>query len=104
MPSIPPPQDENRYAATKGQHLLLKRAEIARAEVRKLGPLSDALLRAADAWERDNGRPFYYDAERVRDMVEEYKWRAETAEQERKRQKVRTFGFSHFGFLGWLEE
>ncbi len=68
--------------------MLLKRAELARKEVGKLPQIVDALLKAADAWENENGRPFCYDTQRVRDMVEEYNFRKQTAEEARRREKV----------------
>jgi hypothetical protein len=82
-------QDASRYTAARGQHKLLKQAEIARATVKKLGVLADSLLKSADAWEKEHGRPFFYDTQRVTDMVEEYKWKAQQAEEAKRQQKVR---------------
>jgi hypothetical protein len=87
----PSSQDASRYTAARGQHKLLKQAEIARATVKKLGALADSLLKSADAWEKEHGRPFFYDTQRVTDMVEEYKWKAQQAEEAKRQQKVRVW-------------
>ncbi|GAB2294078.1 hypothetical protein Dimus_028295 [Dionaea muscipula] len=55
--------DENRYNAGKGAHLILKRAEKARALVNKLPGMVEALAGKIRAWESDRGIEFMYDGE-----------------------------------------
>ncbi|MCO5573191.1 hypothetical protein L7F22_026958 [Adiantum nelumboides] len=65
-------KDENRYNATRGAHLNLKRAERARATVNKIPALVESLMMKATAWENERGKPFMYDGVRFLSTLEEY--------------------------------
>ena len=54
-------QDENRYNAGKGAHLILKRAEKARSLVNKLPRMVEALTSKTMAWEKERETEFLYD-------------------------------------------
>ncbi|XP_022928777.1 65-kDa microtubule-associated protein 3-like [Cucurbita moschata] len=78
-------RDENRYNAGRGTHLILKRAEKARALVNKLPGMVDALTAKTVAWENDRGTEFTYDGVRLLNMLEEYTVLRQEKEQERRR-------------------
>ncbi|XP_010924154.1 65-kDa microtubule-associated protein 3 [Elaeis guineensis] len=80
-------RDENRYSAVRGAHLMLKRAEKARALVNKIPAMVDALAAKITAWENDRGIEFTYDGVRLLSMLEEYTIVRQEKEQERKRQR-----------------
>ncbi|BAA97189.1 unnamed protein product [Arabidopsis thaliana] len=54
-------QDENRYNAGKGSHLILKRAEKARALVNKLPAMVEALASKITIWESEKEYEFLFD-------------------------------------------
>ncbi|KAL0643054.1 hypothetical protein Bca4012_041344 [Brassica carinata] len=54
-------QDENRYNAGKGSHLILKRAEKARVLVNKLSAIVEALASKITIWESERGAEFLFD-------------------------------------------
>ncbi|WZZ12427.1 hypothetical protein YC2023_105516 [Brassica napus] len=54
-------QDENRYNAGKGSHLILKRAEKARALVNKLPAMAEALVSKITTWESETEAEFLFD-------------------------------------------
>ncbi|KAE9584130.1 putative microtubule-associated protein, MAP65/Ase1/PRC1 [Lupinus albus] len=56
-------RDENRYNASRGAHLNLKRAEKARILVNKIPALVDTLVAKTRAWEEDHGMSFTYDGD-----------------------------------------
>ncbi|XP_028756450.1 65-kDa microtubule-associated protein 3 isoform X2 [Neltuma alba] len=80
-------RDENRYNAGKGTHLILKRAEKARALVNKMPAMVDALTSKAIAWEKERGIEFTYDGISLLSMLEEYNTLRQEKEQERRRQR-----------------
>ncbi|KAM3295902.1 hypothetical protein ACQJBY_038303 [Aegilops geniculata] len=80
-------RNENRYNVGKGMHLMLKRAEKARALVNKMPAMAEALTAKVVAWEKDRGTKFLYDGEGLLDMLEEYDNTRKEKEQEKKRQR-----------------
>ncbi|KAA0055122.1 hypothetical protein IC582_022085 [Cucumis melo] len=78
-------RDENRYNAGRGAHLILKRAEKARALVNKLPGMVDALTSKTMAWEKERGIEFTYDGVSLLSMLEEYSVLRQEKEQERRR-------------------
>ncbi|KAK1399623.1 65-kDa microtubule-associated protein 3 [Heracleum sosnowskyi] len=79
--------DENRYNAGRGAHIILKRAEKARALVSKLPGMVESLAMKTTAWEKERGIEFTYDGIRLIYMLEEYNILRQEKEQERKRQR-----------------
>ncbi|CAN6271278.1 unnamed protein product [Urochloa humidicola] len=80
-------RNENRYNVGKGTHLVLKRAEKARALVSKMPAMAEALTAKVVAWEKERGVKFEYDGEVLLEMLEEYGNARKEKEQERKRQR-----------------
>ncbi|XP_062221304.1 65-kDa microtubule-associated protein 3-like [Phragmites australis] len=80
-------RNENRYNVGKGTHLVLKRAEKARALVSKMPAMAEALTAKVVAWEKERGAKFEYDGDGLLDMLEEYSNTRKEKEQERKRQR-----------------
>ncbi|OEL19699.1 65-kDa microtubule-associated protein 3 [Dichanthelium oligosanthes] len=80
-------RNENRYNVGKGTHLVLKRAEKARALVSKMPAMAEALTAKVVAWEKERCVKFEYDGEGLLDMLEEYGNARKEKEQERKRQR-----------------
>ncbi|GKV16290.1 hypothetical protein SLEP1_g26954 [Rubroshorea leprosula] len=78
-------RDQNRYNAGKGTHLMLKRAEKARALVTKLPGMVEALAAKTMAWEKERGFEFLYDGVHLLFMLEEYTMLRQEKEQERRR-------------------
>ncbi|KAH9299823.1 hypothetical protein KI387_031505, partial [Taxus chinensis] len=54
-------RDENRYSASRGAHINLKRAERARVTVTKIPALVENLKAKTHAWEEEKETPFLYD-------------------------------------------
>ncbi|KAG2240032.1 hypothetical protein Bca4012_067652 [Brassica carinata] len=80
-------QDENRYNAGRGSHLILKRAEKARALVNKLPAMVEALVSKITSWESEKEAEFLYDGNRLLSMLQEYTDLREEKEQERRRRR-----------------
>lgn len=80
-------RDENRYNAGRGGHIILKRAEKARALVNKLPAMVEALASKVSAWENERGTEFTYDGIRLLHMLDEYNILRQEKEQERRRQR-----------------
>ncbi|WVZ78065.1 hypothetical protein U9M48_025833 [Paspalum notatum var. saurae] len=80
-------RNENRYNVGKGTHLVLKRAEKARALVSKMPAMAEALTAKVVAWEKERGVKFEYDGEALLEMLEDYSNTRKEKEQERKRQR-----------------
>lgn len=78
-------RDENRYNASRGAHLNLKRAEKARILVNKIPALVDTLVAKTRAWEEDHGISFTYDGVPLLAMLEEYAMLRHEREEERRR-------------------
>ncbi|XP_019088373.1 PREDICTED: 65-kDa microtubule-associated protein 9-like [Camelina sativa] len=80
-------QDENRYNAGKGSHIILKRAEKARALVNKLPAMVEALASKITIWESEKESEFLFDGNRLLLMLEDYTELREEKEQERRRKR-----------------
>ncbi|GFQ00781.1 65-kda microtubule-associated protein 1 [Phtheirospermum japonicum] len=80
-------RDQNRYNASRGAHLNLKRAEKARILVNKIPALVDSLIAKTRAWEQDRGITFSYDGVPLLAMLDEYVMLRRDREEERKRLK-----------------
>uniref|UniRef100_A0ACD5V7V2 Uncharacterized protein n=1 Tax=Avena sativa TaxID=4498 RepID=A0ACD5V7V2_AVESA len=80
-------RNENRYNVGRGTHLVLKRAEKARALVSKMPAMAEALTTKVVAWEKERGAKFVYDGDGLLDMLQEYDNTRMEKEQERKRQR-----------------
>ncbi|KAL8505495.1 hypothetical protein ACS0TY_016661 [Phlomoides rotata] len=78
-------RDENRYNASRGAHLNLKRAERARILVNKIPALVDSLVAKTHAWEQDRGMTFSYDGVPLLAMLDEYAMLRHEREEEKKR-------------------
>ncbi|KAJ8900376.1 hypothetical protein K2173_025016 [Erythroxylum novogranatense] len=79
--------DENRYNAGRGAHLILKRAERARAMVNKIPAMVEALSSKIRTWEKERGNPFLYDGEQLLVRLEEYSKIRRAKEQARLKQR-----------------
>ncbi|KAJ7546031.1 hypothetical protein O6H91_08G021000 [Diphasiastrum complanatum] len=78
-------KDENRYNASKGAHINLKRAERARVTVTKLPALVESLSSKTRAWEDERCTPFLFDGVRLLAMLEEYNFLRQEKEEEKRR-------------------
>ncbi|OAY65232.1 65-kDa microtubule-associated protein 1 [Ananas comosus] len=78
-------RDDNRYNASRGAHLNLKRAEKARILVNKIPALVDTLVAKTRAWEEDRGMPFTYDGVSLLAMLDEYTMLRQEREEEKRR-------------------
>ncbi|EEF31178.1 65-kDa microtubule-associated protein 1 [Ricinus communis] len=78
-------RDENRYNASRGAHLNLKRAEKARVLVNKIPALVDTLVAKTRAWEDDRGLQFAYDGVPLLAMLDEYAMLRQEREEEKRR-------------------
>ncbi|XP_051122883.1 65-kDa microtubule-associated protein 3-like [Andrographis paniculata] len=80
-------RDDNRYNAGRGAHLMLKRAEKARALLNRLPAMVDALASKTIAWENEKGVDFTYDGVRLLSILEGYAALRKEKELEQKRQR-----------------
>ncbi|KAL2552992.1 65-kDa microtubule-associated protein 3 [Forsythia ovata] len=80
-------RDDNRYNAGRGTHLILKRAEKARALINKIPGLVETLKSKVKAWEKERGFEFLYDGVGLLSMLEQYHVLKQQKEQERQRQR-----------------
>ncbi|GMP65211.1 hypothetical protein CsSME_00026114 [Camellia sinensis var. sinensis] len=80
-------RDENRYNASRGAHLNLKRAEKARILVNKIPALVDTLVAKTQAWEDDRGISFTYDGVPLLAMLDEYAMLRHDREEEKRRMR-----------------
>ncbi|KAB1215139.1 65-kDa microtubule-associated protein 1 [Morella rubra] len=80
-------RDENRYNASRGAHLNLKRAEKARILVNKIPALVDTLVAKTRAWEEDRGISFTYDGVPLLAMLDEYAMLRHEREEEKRRMR-----------------
>ncbi|EOY12221.1 hypothetical protein QUC31_001709 [Theobroma cacao] len=78
-------RDENRYNASRGAHLNLKRAEKARILVNKIPGMVDTLVAKTRAWEEDRGISFAYDGVPLLAMLDEYAMLRQEREEEKRR-------------------
>ncbi|KAF9623452.1 hypothetical protein IFM89_003036 [Coptis chinensis] len=77
--------DENRYAAGRGAHLNLKRAERARVTINKIPAMVDNLMNKTLAWENEKNMLFLYDEVRLVSILEDYKITKQQKEEEKRR-------------------
>ncbi|KAJ0251349.1 65-kDa microtubule-associated protein 2 [Hirschfeldia incana] len=87
----------NRYNASRGAHLNLKRAEKARILVSKITAIVDTLVAKTWAWEEDKGMSFEYDGVPLLAVLDEYTILRQEREEEKRRQKPHTEQDSAFG-------
>ncbi|KAK0600042.1 hypothetical protein LWI29_010997 [Acer saccharum] len=80
-------RDENRYNASRGAHLNLKRAEKARILVNKIPALVDTLVAKTRTWEEERGLSFTYDGVPLLAMLDEYAMLRQEREEEKRRMK-----------------
>ncbi|XP_023553334.1 65-kDa microtubule-associated protein 1-like [Cucurbita pepo subsp. pepo] len=80
-------RDDNRYNASRGAHLNLKRAEKARILVNKIPALVDTLIAKTRAWEEDRGISFIYDGVPLLAMLDEYTMLRHEREEEKRRSR-----------------
>uniref|UniRef100_A0A1D1XZ81 65-kDa microtubule-associated protein 1 n=2 Tax=Anthurium amnicola TaxID=1678845 RepID=A0A1D1XZ81_9ARAE len=80
-------RDENRYNASRGAHLNLKRAEKARVVVNKIPALVDTLVAKTQSWEEDHGMPFTYDGVPLLAMLDEYVMLRQEREEDKRRMR-----------------
>ncbi|KAL4567157.1 hypothetical protein LXL04_022731 [Taraxacum kok-saghyz] len=79
--------DHNRYNSGRGTHLLLKRAEKARALVHKIPAMVETMREKARSWEQKRGAAFSYDGAALLTMLDEYDDKKLEKEQERQKQR-----------------
>ncbi|KAL7087991.1 hypothetical protein ACP275_13G102500 [Erythranthe tilingii] len=80
-------RDENRYNASRGAHLNLKRAEKARVLVNKIPALVDSLVAKTRVWEQERGITFTYDGVPLLAMLDEYAMLRQDREEEKRRMR-----------------
>lgn len=80
-------RDDNRYNASRGAHLNLKRAEKARILVNKIPALVDTLVAKTRAWEEEHGLTFAYDGVPLLAMLDEYALLRHDREEEKRRMR-----------------
>ncbi|XP_058218804.1 65-kDa microtubule-associated protein 1-like [Rhododendron vialii] len=80
-------RDDNRYNASRGAHLNLKRAEKARVLVNKIPALVETLVAKTRAWEEDRGLSFAYDGVPLLAMLDEYAMLRHDREEEKRRMR-----------------
>lgn len=80
-------RDDNRYNATRGAHLNLKRAERARVLVNKIPALVETLVAKTRTWEKDRGLSFAYDGVPLLAMLDEYSMLRHDREEEKRRMR-----------------
>ncbi|KAJ7960834.1 65-kDa microtubule-associated protein 1 [Quillaja saponaria] len=80
-------RDDNRYNASRGAHLNLKRAEKARILVNKIPALVDTLVSKTRLWEEDHDISFTYDGVPLLAMLDEYAMLRHEREEEKRRVK-----------------
>ncbi|KAH0888958.1 hypothetical protein HID58_051387 [Brassica napus] len=78
-------RDQNRYSASRGAHLNLKRAEKARVLVSKIPAMVDTLVAKTRAWEEEHNMSFAYDGVPLLAMLDEYGMLRQEREDEKRR-------------------
>ncbi|XP_021755656.1 65-kDa microtubule-associated protein 1-like [Chenopodium quinoa] len=78
-------RDDNRYNASRGAHLNLKRAEKARILVNKIPVMVETLVAKTRTWEDDRGLTFTYDGVPLLAMLDEYAMLRHEREEEKRR-------------------
>ncbi|KAF3544826.1 hypothetical protein DY000_02001316 [Brassica cretica] len=82
-------RDQNRYSASRGAHLNLKRAEKARVLVSKIPAMVDTLVAKTRAWEEEHNMSFAYDGVPLLAMLDEYGMLRQEREDEKRRLRVK---------------
>ncbi|GAB2230489.1 hypothetical protein Drorol1_Dr00014757 [Drosera rotundifolia] len=80
-------RDENRYNASRGAHLNLKRAEKTRILVNKIPAMVDTLVAKTRTWEEERGLTFTYDGLPLLAMLDEYAILRHEREEEKRRSR-----------------
>ncbi|KAF5727932.1 65-kDa microtubule-associated protein 1-like [Tripterygium wilfordii] len=80
-------RDENRYNASRGAHLNLKRAEKARVLVNKIPAMVETLVAKTRAWEEEREIQFAYDGVPLLAMLDEYAMLRHEREEEKRRMR-----------------
>ncbi|CAM8951776.1 unnamed protein product [Rhodiola kirilowii] len=80
-------RDDNRYSASRGAHLNLKRAEKARILIIKIPALVDSLIAKTRTWEENHGITFTYDGVPLLAMLDEYAMLRHHREEEKRKMK-----------------
>lgn len=80
-------RDENRYNASRGAHLNLKRAERARILVNKIPALVETLVAKTRGWEEERDMSFTYDGVPLLAMLDEYAMLRHDREEEKRRMR-----------------
>ncbi|KNA04536.1 hypothetical protein SOVF_198810 [Spinacia oleracea] len=78
-------RDDNRYNASRGAHLNLKRAEKARIMVNKIPAMVETLVAKTRTWEEERGLTFTYDGVPLLAMLDEYAMLRHEREEEKRR-------------------
>ncbi|KAJ0246159.1 65-kDa microtubule-associated protein 2 [Hirschfeldia incana] len=78
-------RDHNRYSASRGAHLNLKRAEKARILVSKIPAMVDTLVAKIRGWEEEHSMSFAYDGVPLLAMLDEYVMLRQEREDEKRR-------------------
>ncbi|KAG2310637.1 hypothetical protein Bca52824_022194 [Brassica carinata] len=78
-------RDHNRYSASRGAHLNLKRAEKARILVSKIPAMVDTLVAKIRGWEEEHSMSFAYDGVPLLAMLDEYGMLRQEREDEKRR-------------------
>ncbi|WZZ30222.1 hypothetical protein YC2023_013623 [Brassica napus] len=76
---------ENRYSASRGAHLNLKRTEKARVLVSKIPVMVDTLVAKTRAWEEEHNMSFAYDGVPLLAMLDDYGMLRQEREDEKRR-------------------
>ncbi|BAT88592.1 hypothetical protein VIGAN_05212800 [Vigna angularis var. angularis] len=80
-------RDENRYSASRGAHINLKRAEKARILVSKIPALVDTLVAKTRTWEEVHNMSFTYDGVPLLAMLDEYAMLRHERQEEKRRMR-----------------
>ncbi|KAL5700118.1 hypothetical protein ACHQM5_025607 [Ranunculus cassubicifolius] len=80
-------RDDNRYSASRGAHINLKRAEKARILVNKIPGMVETLVGKTRAWEQLHGTSFTYDGVPLLAMLDEYALLRHDREEEKKKMR-----------------
>ncbi|KOM51954.1 hypothetical protein LR48_Vigan09g061300 [Vigna angularis] len=81
-------RDENRYSASRGAHINLKRAEKARILVSKIPALVDTLVAKTRTWEEVHNMSFTYDGVPLLAMLDEYAMLRHERQEEKRRMRA----------------
>ncbi|KAI5062830.1 hypothetical protein GOP47_0021377 [Adiantum capillus-veneris] len=80
-------RDENRYNASRGAHINLKRAEKARITIQKLPSMLENLIQKTKTWEEEHKSTFLFNGMRLLDVLEEQNIARKEKDHEKKRMR-----------------